>query len=79
MLFRSDTAWDSWSRMQAEGRVKSDLRASGSPSDSAIALVHHELHMLEVDCGIWMSFGTVAPAYVLRHDGVPIVSVYRRP
>jgi len=78
-VFIHDTAWDSWARMQAEGRIRSDLRPVGSPSDAAYALVHHELHMQEVDCGIWMAYGTVAPAYVLRHDGVPIVSVYRRP
>ncbi len=77
-VFIHDTAWDSWSRMLDEGRVRSDLRGAGSPSDATVALVHHELHMQEVDFGIWMAYGTLAPAYVLTHDGVPIVSVYRR-
>jgi hypothetical protein len=28
---------------------------------------------------IWQAYGTVAPAFVLTLDGVPLVSVYRRP
>jgi hypothetical protein len=78
-VFINDTTWDAWSRMQEEGRVRRDLRASGAPHDAQIALVQHELHMNEVDYSIWTAFGTVNPAYVLTHDGVPIVSIYRRP
>jgi hypothetical protein len=44
-----------------------------------VALLQHELHMSEVDYSIWVAFGTDAPAYVVTHDGVPIVSIYRRP
>jgi 4-amino-4-deoxy-L-arabinose transferase-like glycosyltransferase len=78
-VFIHDTTWDAWSRMQQEGRVRSDLRATLTPHDAQIALVEHELHMNEVDYSIWTAFGTVTPAYVVQHDGVPIVSVYRRP
>jgi hypothetical protein len=78
-VFIHDTAWDSWQRMIDEKRVRPDLRGAGSPSDAQIALVQHELHMSEVDFQIWMAFGTDAPAYVVTHDGVPIVSVYQRP
>jgi Dolichyl-phosphate-mannose-protein mannosyltransferase len=78
-VFIHDTTWDAWSRMQQEGRIRSDLRASGAPHDAQIALVQHELHMNEVDDSIWTAFGTVSPTYVVEHDGVPIVSIYRRP
>ena len=78
-VFISDTTWDAWSRMQEERRVRRDLRATGTPHDGFIALVQHELHMNEVDYSIWVAFGTDAPAYVVTDDGVPIVSVYRRP
>jgi len=78
-VFISDTTWDAWGRMQEERRVRGDLRAVGTPGDSQIALVQHELHMNEVDYSIWTAYGTDAPAYVVQHDGVPIVSVYRRP
>jgi hypothetical protein len=35
--------------------------------------------MNEIDYAIWAAYGTTSPAYVLTHDGVPIVSVYKRP
>jgi hypothetical protein len=78
-LFIHDTAWDSWARMMEEHRVRGDLRAVGSPGESQIALVQHELHMNEVDYSIWMAFGTDAPVYVVTLDGVPVVSIYKRP
>ena len=78
-VFIHDTTWDAWGRMQAEGRVRGDLRAVGSPHEAMFALVQHELHMSEVDYSIWVADGTDAPAYIVEHDGVPIVSVYRRP
>lgn len=78
-VFIHDTTWEAWSRMQEEGRVRSDLRAVGSPHEAMFALVEHELHMNEVDYSIWVADGTDAPAYVVTQDGVPIVSVYRRP
>jgi hypothetical protein len=78
-VFIHDTTWDAWARMQEEGRIRSDLRAVGSPHEASFALVQHELHMSEVDYDIWASTGTDAPVYIVAHDGVPIVSVYRKP
>ena len=76
-VFINDTAWDSWGRMIAEKRIRPDLQAVGAPSEGVLAIVHHELHMSEVDYEEWVAFGT-APDYVLTHDGVPIISVYKR-
>jgi hypothetical protein len=78
-VFIHDTTWDAWNRMQAEKHIRGDLRASGAPHESQIALVQHELHMNEVDYATWTAFGTDAPAYIVEHDGVPMVSIYRRP
>jgi hypothetical protein len=78
-VFIHDTAWDAWQELLEEGRVRPDLRGVGSPSEADFALVQHELHMNEVDYQIWIAYGTLAPDYVLTHDNVPIVSVYRRP
>jgi 4-amino-4-deoxy-L-arabinose transferase-like glycosyltransferase len=78
-VYIHDTTWDAWGRMQEEGRIRSDLRPVGAPHESQFALVQHELHMNEVDYSIWTAFGTVNPVYVVQHDGVPIVSIYRRP
>jgi 4-amino-4-deoxy-L-arabinose transferase-like glycosyltransferase len=77
-VFIHDTTFDAWVEMQREDRVRADLRPVFTPSDSQIALVEHELHMNELDYAIWVVFGSDAPAYVVTHDGVPIVSVYRR-
>ena len=77
-VFIHDTAWDSWYQMTAEKRVRPDLQPVGSPSEAQIGLLHHELHMNEVDFQEWAAFDTPSPDWVLAHDGVPIVSVYRR-
>jgi 4-amino-4-deoxy-L-arabinose transferase-like glycosyltransferase len=77
-VFIHDTTWEAWARMQDEGRVRRDLRAVGSPHESQLALVEHELHMNELDYATWVTFGTDAPTYIVKHDGVPIVSIYRR-
>jgi hypothetical protein len=77
-VFIHDTAWDSWQEMQAEDRIRPDLRGVNTPTEADFALVHHELHMNEIDYEIWVADGDDAPAYVLTHDNVPIVSVYRR-
>jgi hypothetical protein len=77
-VFIHDTAWDAWARMTAEKRVRPDLRGVGAPHESQIALIQHELHMNEVDYNVWVALGTVSPAYVVTHHGVPIVSIYQR-
>ena len=77
-VFIHDTAWDSWARMLDERHIRPDLRGVGSPSEGDFSIVHHELHMNEQDYETWIAYGHVAPDYVLTHDGVPIVSVYRR-
>jgi hypothetical protein len=77
-VYIHDTVYDAWTRMQEEGRMRRDLRAVGSPGEADFAIVHHELHMAELDDELWVADGSVAPAYVLTHDGVPIISVYQK-
>jgi hypothetical protein len=50
----------------------------GGIERSDYALVIHELHFNRHDYLIWKAYGTVQPVFVLRADGVPIVSVYAR-
>ena len=51
----------------------------GGVHASTYAIVIHEKHFNRHDYMIWQSYRTVQPVFVLRADGVPIVSVYRRP
>jgi hypothetical protein len=76
-LYFMDTAWPSWTRMVEEKRLPF-LRGVASPADAELSIVHHEQHINEVDYNIWTEYGSSTPAYVLTHDGVPIISVYRR-
>lgn len=78
-VYIMDTAWASWQRMIDEKRIPPWLRGVGSPAEAELAIVHHEQHINEVDYNIWTEYGSSAPEYVLVHDGVPIISVYRRP
>jgi hypothetical protein len=77
-IYIHDTMYEAWARMEDERRIRPDLRAVGAPGEGDFAIVHHELHMGELDDEIWVANGSDAPAYVLTHDGVPIISVYRR-
>jgi hypothetical protein len=78
-VYIMDTSWPSWQRLIDEKRIPPWLRGVGSPAEAEFSIVHHEQHINEVDYNIWTEYGTAAPEYVLVHDGVPIISVYRRP
>ena len=41
--------------MESEGRLRKDLRSVGNPGDADFAIVHHELHMGEMDDELWVS------------------------
>jgi hypothetical protein len=72
-----------WGLYQRQGLVPRSLVDAGWEQGgidrSELAAVIHELHFNRHDYLIWRSYGTVRPIYVLTSDGVPIVSVYRRP
>ena len=50
--------------------LRKDIRWANSPESAAVSLVHHELHMAELEHGIWKAYGTATPAHVLAHEGV---------
>ena len=74
-----DTTTGAWAMLQADGIVPRNIRAAASMNEADFALVHHERHFAEVDYQAWVAYGTPQPAYVLRYDGVPIISVYENP
>jgi hypothetical protein len=77
IVFIHDTTYEAWGRMEEEGRIRRDLRPTLACGDANYALVQHELHMNEVDYDIWIADGSDAPVYVVTHDDVPIVSIYK--
>ena len=78
-VYIHDTTFESWNMLQRDGRLRQDLRPVWQVGEGEFAIVHHELHMNEVDYQIWTAYDSPATAYVAVHDGVPIVSVYRNP
>ena len=77
-VYIHNTVWEAWSRLTEEKRIRPDLRAVGTPGEGDFAIVHHELHMGEMDDELWVANNSDAPAYVLTHNGVPVISVYQR-
>jgi hypothetical protein len=79
-VFIHDTTYSAWLNLIQEGRVPKHLRQSiWTIQDTDTAIVHHEKHMIEAEANIWTVYGTTTPDYILTHDGVPIILVYRRP
>jgi hypothetical protein len=78
----SHDASPAWGWYQKRGDVSKALSDAGMEQQgidrSDFAIVIHEKHFLRHDYMIWQSYKTVQPVFVLRSDGVPIVSVYRR-
>ncbi len=77
-VFFHDTSAPSVEMFRRESIVRPDLQ-SARLRRADYALVHHELHMIMVEAWIWSDFRTHIPAHVLTYQGVPLVSVYRRP
>jgi 4-amino-4-deoxy-L-arabinose transferase-like glycosyltransferase len=74
-----DTTVGAWAMMQRDGVIPANIGVASSMAAADLALVHHEAHFGEVDYQAWVAYGTARPAYVLRYDGVPIISVYENP
>jgi hypothetical protein len=73
-------AWHLYAREGLLGPGRPDAgREDRGVDRSRYALVIHERHFKRHDYMVWRAYGTVQPAYVLSFQGVPIVSVYRRP
>ena len=74
-----DSTYTAFHMLQRDDRLREDIRVAWDLRSADYAIVHHEDHFNIVDFQIWEAFGRVDPVYVLRYDGVPIVSVYENP
>ena len=81
-LVYSHDASPMWGWYTKYGLVPRTLQDAGQEQlgidRSQLAIVIHEKHFNRHDYMIWKAYKTVQPIYVLRADGVPIVSVYKR-
>ncbi|MBZ0233609.1 MAG: glycosyltransferase family 39 protein [Deltaproteobacteria bacterium] len=78
----SHDASPAWGIYFRDKRLPPTMRDAGREeagiASSQLAIVIHELHFNRHDYLIWKAYGTVQPVFVLRVDGVPVVSVYER-
>jgi hypothetical protein len=82
-VYFHDTNYDSYGAYIRDGLLRPEIRYSGMERPavdlSSWAMVIHELHFSKYDYWIWDAYGTAAPERVLHLDGVPVLSLYRRP
>jgi hypothetical protein len=74
-----DTTPMAFDMLVRDGALPANIRPARAMHQADYVLVHHEHHFAEVDYQAWVAFGSVRPAYVLTHDGVPIITVYQNP
>ncbi len=77
-VYLHDTALQSFSMFQEDGRLRADLRGSLDIASSDVALYQHEPHMARVEQQIWLDYATNAPDALVAYDGVPIAWAYLR-
>ena len=63
-VFLHDTLNASWDMLQADGRVRADLRPTMSIDASSYALYHHEQHSAGVEYPTWIAYEMVRSAYI---------------
>jgi 4-amino-4-deoxy-L-arabinose transferase-like glycosyltransferase len=78
-VYACDTTDLAFRMLARDGLLSERIVPTRDIAGADYAIVHHELHMAEVDTQIWTTYGTTQPVYVLTYDGVPIISVYENP
>ena len=71
------TGWGWWHYGDL-GFVRDDMRTSGLKG-SDYALYHHQKAFVFKAMDVWQRYDTYTPAHVVSLEGVPLLSVYRRP
>ena len=76
-IYPHNTIAMAWDAYQQEQLARPDLRSS-SMGASDYALYHHQKAFVFQRLPLWDNYDTRAPAYVVEHEGVPLLSVYAR-
>ncbi len=77
-VWTHSTTGGAWHQYGLEEMRRDDLRTSGI-SGSDYALYHHQKAFVPQQERVWQDYDTFAPAHVVSREGVPLLSVYRRP
>jgi 4-amino-4-deoxy-L-arabinose transferase-like glycosyltransferase len=78
-VYVCDTIDSAFRMLVRDGHLPENIHSTRDLAQADLALVHHELHFLDVEVQIWTTYGTTKPVHVLAYDGVPILSVYQNP
>jgi hypothetical protein len=83
LVYFHDTNHEAYLTYVRSGLLRRDIRhTSGDEASirsSKYALIIHERHWGKHEAWIWEAYGTTTPIHVMTRDGVPIISVYKRP
>jgi hypothetical protein len=78
-----DVMGDALNMYVRDGSMRPGLGNTGVGEDairrSDLGLIIHEKHMLLYEGVFWESYGTTRPVAVRSREGVPLVTIYRRP
>jgi hypothetical protein len=82
-VYFHDTSYDAYGAYIRDGLLVPTVHYSGMERPaidaSSWSMVMHELHFNKYDYWIWDAYGTAAPVKVIAVDGVPVLSLYKRP
>ena len=74
-----NAAWGSFQMYAREGSFRSDLRYGGDPGGSAMGFYHHQKDHDDYELEAMQSYHVRSPVMQVSIEGVPMLSVYRRP
>ncbi|MFI5308877.1 MAG: hypothetical protein ACHQ53_16080, partial [Polyangiales bacterium] len=78
-VYPCDTTETAFRMLARDGLLPDNIVPNFDIASADYAIVHHELHFMDVEAQIWSIYRSARPVYVLRYDGVPIISVYENP
>lgn len=77
-VWTHNTTGFAWHHYTDQKWVRNDLQTTGLER-ADVALFHHQQSFTHKQDKIWNDYGTFAPAHVVSVEGVPLLSVYRKP
>lgn len=73
------SAWGAFEMYQREGWLRRDLRYSGTADGTQVGIYHHQKDHDDYQTDMFRDYKHLAASWQYAIDGVPIISVHRRP